>query len=83
MGSGLCTPKNVIMVEYDESNRVKNFTIHGCYYYAPLEFQFKRPLNKTQNTVSGEVCCDSIKTTSKYNAKKETSKVVPMNTTRV
>lgn len=66
MGSGLCTPKNVIMVEYDEANRVKNFTIHGCYYYAPLEFQFKRPSQK-QHTPK---CC----------TKKESTKVVPLDT---
>lgn len=48
MGAKLCTPpKNVIVVEYDESQRVKNFTIHGCYVMSPLQFQFEHPT--TQN----------------------------------
>jgi len=88
MGSSLCTPpKNVIMVEYDESNHVKNFTIHGCYYHAPLEFQFKRPSDiKSKTTVHGigNPTCKDSECTSKpmekrYCAKKESTKVIPVN----
>lgn len=76
MGSGLCTPKNVIMVEYDESNRVKNFTIHGCYYHAPLEFQFTHP-----SDTSKEKKRTTSKDYTKKCTKKDVTKVVPVRTT--
>ena len=91
MGSGLCTPKNVIMVEYDESNRVKNFTIHGCYYHAPLEFQFKRPTDTASKAASEAVCDDptckdfpcSSKRVAPHSAKKYNKKVAPAHTVGV
>jgi len=67
MGAKLCTPKNVIVVEYDDSQRVKNFTIHGCYVFAPLQFQFEHPkqtctqVNKKQRQT--EVSTKQIPTT--------------------
>lgn len=93
MGSSLCTPpKNVIMVEYDESNHVKNFTIHGCYYHAPLEFQFKRPTDTASKAASEAVCddptckdfpCSSKRVAPQYSVKKESTKVVPVHTVGV
>ena len=87
MGSGLCTPKNKIVVEYDASNQVKNFTIHGCYYYAPLEFQFKRPpqlssttpvTTQSSTTPPTESCCvQQEKSPPKKNTTERKTKVVP------